>query len=350
MRKVVLFCVPPTCGGAERVSLTIAKLLDPLKFDVKVLIIGKAKGEIVNFVPENSEVYYIRTQNIWDFTTCKLILLFRRLRPNIVFCSLMYLNTRVILAAKLVGHIKIIIRNNIGFNRMRADDAFLIKKLYPKADAIILQTEEMKSELMENMKLNKDKVHVLFNPIDIESINRSLKNVDSPFDPMYVNYVFVGRIDRSKGLDILISAFSDLLKVNKRCRLYIVGKINASDPYYVSLMKLSSKLGLETKIVWIGFTTNPYRYIKYADCFVLPSRVEGLPNVLLDAMYLKTPVVATRSVPVVDRIVHSERGYVVDVDDSDALGKAMLKAVDIKIETDYRQEGVAKDFVELFES
>ena len=52
MKKRVLFCVPPNCGGAERVTLTIAKLLDREQYDVTIVIIGRTKGEIIKFVPD----------------------------------------------------------------------------------------------------------------------------------------------------------------------------------------------------------------------------------------------------------------------------------------------------------
>lgn len=348
MRKLVLFCIPPTCGGAERVSLTIAKLLDPLEFDVKVLIIGRSKGEILNFVPERFEVFYIRTRNIWDFTTCKLVRFFKKIHPIIVFSSLMYLNTRVIMAAKIVGGIKTIIRNNNGLQDLRFDNVFLIKKLYPKADELILQTDEMKDEIMNYVKLDEKRVHVIFNPVDVESIDGNLKDVSNPFDSNFVNYVFVGRIHYCKGIDVLLSAFAELIKENKRCRLYIVGKIDESNSYYLKLRGQIQDLQIEDNVIWTGFTTNPYQYIKFADCFVLPSRVEGLPNVLLDAMYLRTPVVATRSVPVIDRIVSAERGIVVDVDDPVELKTAMTKAINLKIDTRF-QESSVDELGKLFE-
>ena len=348
MKKTVLFCVPPNCGGAERVTLTIAKLLDLKKFDIKIVIIGSSKGEIVDFVPDSFDIIHIKTRNIWDFTTCKLVNLFKKIHPDVVFCSLMYLNTRVILAAKIVGNIKTIIRNNIGFYRMRFDNSLLMKLLYPKADEIILQTEEMRIEIMKYIKLECNKLHVIFNPIDVESIGRNLKDISTPFDSKYINYVFVGRIDHCKGLDILISSFAALLEEQPQCRLYIVGKIENSNSYYLQLKQQIEKLKIKDSVVWIGFTKNPYQYIKYADCFVLPSRVEGLPNVLLDAMYLKVPVVVTRSVPVIDRLVSTQRGLVVDVEDVLALKNAMSEAINLTIKDGYH-EGSKDELIKLFE-
>ena len=336
-RQVILFCIPPSCGGAERVTLTIAKLLDSTSFDIKIAIIGKTEGEIIDFIPKHMEVFHVRINNIWDFTTLRLVQLFKKTKPTFVFCSLMHLNTRVISAAKIVQNIKIIIRNNIGFYRMRADNAFLIKKLYPYADKIILQTEEMKKEMIDYLKIDKQKLHVIFNPIDTESINRSLFDCQSPLDKNYTNYIFVGRIDYSKGLDILIPAFAKLAEKKTDCRLYIIGKISKTNEYYKRLVNYISDLKLEDKVIWTDFTTNPYQYIKFADCLVLPSRVEGLPNVVLDAMYLKTPVVLTRSVPVIERLVPPSRGIIVDVEDADTLAQAMYNVLNIKVIEEYNQ-------------
>lgn len=53
----------------------------------------------------------------------------------------------------------------------------------------------------------------------------------------------------------------------------------------------------------VGFKNNPYVYMKHADCFVLSSRNEGLPNVMIEALYLGTPVAAYKCIPVIERIV-----------------------------------------------
>lgn len=324
MKKKLLFCLPPNVGGAERVTLTIAKLLDREKYDIKIVIVGKKIGDIKEFVPNYMGIIHIKTQNIWDFTTFRLINLFKKEKPKIVFCSLMYLNTRVILAAQIVGNIKILIRNNNSLTSLRFDDKWLVKRLYPKADAIILQTNEMKEELCQSTQIDDKKVHVIFNPVDVDTINEQLKTSKSPFNAEYVNYVFVGRINYVKGLDVLIPAFAEVVKRNANSRLYIVGKVIETDLYFQSLQKLVIDLHIEEHVIWTDFTKNPYQYIKYANCLVLPSRVEGLPNVILEAMYLQVPVVVTRSVPVIERIVKKEQGLIVNLENEKELSEAML--------------------------
>lgn len=79
----------------------------------------------------------------------------------------------------------------------------------------------------------------------------------------------------------------------------------------------------------------------------MASRNEGLPNVVLEAMYLRCPVIVTRSIPIIDRIVSPERGIVIDVDDEAGLYKAMSDILTYKITTRYQSDS-EKMFVELF--
>ena len=348
MKQIACFFIPPSCGGAERVTLTVAKLLPPLKFDVKVVIVGSQKGDIVQFIPSRFEILHIKIHNIWDFTVCRMLRLMKKVKPNVVFSSISYLNTRVILSAKLIGNINIIVRNDNSIAKLRKDELSLVRKLYPKADSVICQTDEMKKEMLAMTTVPESNLHVLTNPVDVDTITLKLKeNNTSPYDFNYINYVFVGRVHYNKGLDILFTTFKILLEQQPNSRLYIVGKFKQDDPYYQQLIVEASGYGIEKNIKWVGFTDNPYRYIKYASCLVLPSRLEGLPNVVLDAMYLQTPVVVTRCVPVIDRIVNSDQGIIVDVEDIDGLVSAMHKAVKMTISKPYLLDST-KEILKLF--
>ena len=322
--RYILFFLPPSCGGAERVTLTIAKALFKKGLKIKVAIVGRKKGEIVNFIPEGIDVIHIKILTIWDFTTLKIFKTLKRERPSVVFCSLMYLNPRVAVAAKIVGGVKIVIRNNNSIFTESRLNKFLIRKTYPFADYVIMQTDEMKDEFLKWNNNICNNIKVLFNPVDTDSIIEKT-SVPSPFKDNSYNYVFVGRIERVKGLDLLLESFADILKEKNDSFLYIVGKYDIKSEYYQDLKKQAYSLGIEDKIVWVGFSDNPYQYIKNANCLVLPSRREGLPNVVLEAMYLQTPVVATRSVPVVEKIVTKERGIIIDVDSRAQLTDALMK-------------------------
>ena len=349
MKQKVLFCVPPSCGGAERVTLTIAKQLDREKFDIKIVIIGKTTGDIKQFIPDYMNIIHVKVRNIWDFTTLRLAKIFKQESPNVVFCSLMYLNVRVILAAYLHGGIKIIVRNNNSLSHLRMHEALMVRKTYGLADSIILQTEEMKDDIQSKIKHIDNKLKVISNPIDIELIKRSVTCSKNPFSDELINYVYVGRIHYVKGIDILIHSFASVVKYNSKVRLYIVGKYSCTDKYYQSLLNLISTLNLEEYIIWIGFTNNPYQFISKANCIVLSSRTEGLPNVILDAMWLQIPVVVTKSVPVIERIVTEKYGYTVDVNDIKNFSEAMIKAIKMDKPPRYIPQS-NNEFIELFNS
>lgn len=348
MKQTACFFIPPSCGGAERVTLTIAKLLDPLLFDVKVVIVGSQMGDIVQFIPSRFEIIHLQIHNIWDFTVCRMLRLMKKVKPSVVFSSISYLNTRVILSAKLIGNINIIVRNDNSIAKLRKDELLLVRKLYPKANSVICQTDEMKKEMLAMTNVSEVNLHVLTNPVDVDTIALKLKeDYTNPYDSEYANYVFVGRVHYHKGLDVLLASFNKLLQQQPKSRLYIVGKYMLEDSYYQQLIGEVSKYNIEKNVNWIGFTSNPYRYIKYANCLVLPSRLEGLPNVVLDAMYLQTPVVVTRCVPVIDRIVNSEQGIIVDVEDVEGLASAMRNAIKKSISKPYLLDST-KEILKLF--
>lgn len=98
--------------------------------------------------------------------------------------------------------------------------------------------------------------------------------------------------------------------------------------FYKKVKNIVISEGISDYVHFIGFDPNPYRWIKYADCFILPSRFEGLPNALIEAMFIGKPCVATSCIPIIDRIiVNGYNGYTVGNEDSDSMAAAMEKAI-----------------------
>lgn len=349
-KRKALFITSPEVGGAERMTITIAKMLDLDRYDVEFSVVGKKRGDIVKFIPKCFPVRLVKIRNIYDFVIIKLLRCIRKVKPDVVFCSLLYLNGRVISAAKLYGKTKIVVRSSNGLGVIGKVTRMLCRITYPMADIVIAQQDEMREELLRNFNLDPQKILALNNPIDTEAIDKKATEPSPYNDGDSIRFVWVGRIARTKGQDVLIKSFAKVHKEKPDSRLFIIGKYDVRGEYYNSLLSLIRDNGLEKVVTFVGFDSNPYRWVKHASCFVMPSRVEGLPNALIEAMYLGVPVVATRCIPIVDRIVDDGyNGYVVNPDREDEMADAMLKALDLKNFTMTYKGSSEEDFRVLFE-
>lgn len=141
-----------------------------------------------------------------------------------------------------------------------------------------------------------------------------------------VVFLFVGVIDKRKGVDVLIPAFNRVLKANVNAKLYLVGPQNREDKEssFINLMKkLVSDLGIKDKIIFCNYSNNVVPYFQAADLFVLPSRNEGLANVILEAMSCGLPVIGTKISGTEDLINPNVEGLLVPPGDEASLGEAM---------------------------
>lgn len=147
-----------------------------------------------------------------------------------------------------------------------------------------------------------------------------------------------------------MKAFDMVHKNNCNTHLYLVGKYDWNVVFDKNVKKYVEENGLSDFVHFVGFDNNPYRWMKNANVYVMPSRLEGLPNSLIEAMYFGIPVVATRCIPVIDRIVRDGyNGYIVPSENVEAIATAMLKAPLLKnFEMTY-SSATKEDFVNLFQ-
>jgi glycosyltransferase involved in cell wall biosynthesis len=134
----------------------------------------------------------------------------------------------------------------------------------------------------------------------------------------------MGRLQREKAYDVLLRAFSSVLKTFPQAQLAILGE----GPLETQLKKQAVELGVDHAVSFAGFQKNPWPYVKHADLFVLASRFEGLPNALLEALALGVPVVATDCPGGVLEIRRSAREIVlVPPEDDAALAAGIVAAL-----------------------
>jgi glycosyltransferase involved in cell wall biosynthesis len=147
----------------------------------------------------------------------------------------------------------------------------------------------------------EDKIEVVYNGIDLEvykpsrefSLTRKEWNI--PEESLVISYV--GRLDREKGLEILIKGFALLTKSAPSIRLLIAGKtVLEGEEYKKSLEQLVSDLGIEKDVSFLGHVSNTTSLYQVSDVTVLASRwSEPFPRAIIESMACGTPVVASRT-------------------------------------------------------
>lgn len=226
---------------------------------------------------------------------------------------------------------------------------------YPNADVLVSVSNSLNNELLKNIKVKCANTKVLYNPVINSDLNKkSLDDVQHKWLKNNDNKVFlgVGQITEQKDFFLLINAFS-LLKENNSFKLIILG----DGPDTQKLSVHIKDLDLTDQVDLVGRVNNPYAYMRQADVFVLSSKWEGLPTVLIEALACGVPVVSTDCPHGPREILENGKwGDLVPVGDSDALAKAMLKAVNKPKGTSYERakefthEASIKQYVELIES
>ena len=329
MKKKVLIILQDGVGGAERVSVLYGKLMSKDLYDVRFCLVRRGfSTTIVDFIPDSYPIVYISNANplkmMWQ-----LVHVIKNEHPHVVFSSVMYLNTKILPFRYFFSSVKFVIRCENYLYTFNKRQRIFIRLSYHKADEIIAQTEEMKDELVNQLHINSQNVRVIHNPVDVDLIEQLIKEDKNPYPPYNKHIVAVGRFAYQKGYDLLIKAFCEITQIRDDIELYIVGDINhGGGGFYHDVMALVRSMGVEHLVHCVGYQKNPYTYIKYADCFVLSSRWEGLPNVLNESLYIGTPVAAFKCVPIVERMVEDGvNGFLAEKESVTSLAKAMQNAL-----------------------
>lgn len=347
-RKILIF-TPGGVGGAERMSVLIGKLLPKDRFEVKYVVIGRLHN-IYNILPEGYDVECIPVRNKFELSTLRIWWKIVRGKPDVVFTSQAAYNPRVIIAAKL-AYRKVVVRSSGMIGNYPIKKLWWVKTTYPWANKLIAQQKEMREEMVKLLKINPEKIVTIHNPIDCNDIDQ-LSAAPSPYpNNNSVTFVEAASVNYRKAQDVAINALFLVKKTIPNARLCFIGGYDRNSAYFQELKRLIQEHDLNNHVQFVGYDKNPFRWIKNADCFVFPSRAEGLPNALIEASYLGVPCVAARCLPIVDDIIKDgQNGYVVDVDDVEGLAQAMIKAYTLKDCKMIYKPGSAEDFSNLFEN
>lgn len=335
MKKKVIFFIPSNCGGAERQAIVISRCLDDETFDVSYHIFGP-KNQLQKFIPANRKLIFHYEPKFTHNLISNMRNVIKAEKPDVVYGAEMPVNWRLVIAA--IGcKCKIILRNDNYLYTQNFLQKFRLALTYPFANYIIAQTDEMRNGMIAGLHLRKSLVQTVSNAIDKQYIAKCILDKNPYNNDKHTRFVAVGRFNEIKGFDMLVRAFKIVKTQLPNAELYIVGDYKEDNPVYQDINKFVLDNGLNGSVYCTGFKDNPYVYMQNADCYVLSSRNEGLPNVMIEALYLGTPVAAFKCIPVIERIISEGRsGFLASKENIEELGEAMLKACKLgRIQTSY---------------
>jgi glycosyltransferase involved in cell wall biosynthesis len=271
----------------------------------------------------------------------------KREAPDVIFSAEDHLNALVLLIAILTGSKAKI----SGSCRVRPFDTYsnvpftkrwllkhLVRAVTWRADALTCVSEDMVHQYRE---IFRSPPHVrVYNIVDdLAARTKMAEPVDDPWlvSKQVPVLVAAGTLAPWKGFADLIRAVAELSRKGRAVRLLILGE----GPLRGELEGLVAALGLGDRIRLPGYTDNPLKYFARADAFVLSSHVEGLPNVLVEAMMCGCTPVSTDCPTGPREVLQGGRyGYLVPVHDPIGLAAGIERALDAPIAREELAEAV----------
>ena len=323
-------------GGVERMMNHLLRGFVDAGVSVDLLLL-KARGGHLQDIPSevNTIRLDVRTSILALPSLCRYL---REHRPDALLAAKDRAGRVALMARRLTGaRTRVVLRMGMhlsgslqGKTRIQKLARHLpVRWLYPWADAIVAVAPAVAEDLARIGQLPHSLFHVVPNPtIGPDLRERSQQGVqhrwlqgeqgDCP------TIVAAGRLRPQKDFATLLKAFR-LLQERRSARLIILGE----GPERPALQAQAQDLGMENDVDLPGFYENPYPIMRAASLFVLSSRFEGSPNVLVEAMALGTPVVATDCPSGPRTILAAGRhGPLVPVGNAEALATAMEQTLD----------------------
>ena len=318
----------PAVGGAERQALDLARALQKRGVSVRVLtraLDNLPVREMIDNVPIYRSIKVLPAPVLFGLTyflTAMKFIIVQRNSFDILHCHILqnYHSIAAMLAKLLLGKKVIIKVASTG----PLSDICMVKKsllgglflnIVKRADAIIALCAQAEKELVDS-GFPRDRIVRIPNGVDL-----SLFKPDAEVTRLPANLLFVGRLDYMKGVDILLKSIASLQTGGNKISCDIIG----DGPLKKALQQLACELGIADKVTFAGACTNVLPYLQKASCFVLPSRSEGMPNVILEAMACGLPIIATLVGGIPDIITDGRNGLLIPPDDVPALSLALAK-------------------------
>jgi glycosyltransferase involved in cell wall biosynthesis len=301
-KRLAIFLPGLYGGGAERITLNLAAGISRQGYAVD-LVLAQAEGPYLAELPDSVRLVELNARHRSGLRTMAsfpaLVRYLRHARPDALLSAL-HANIIALWARRVAGiPQRVVISEHNTFSHRqqelpkwyRLPMLRLLRRFYPWANGIVAVSEGVADDLAQVAGIPRDRIQVIYNPVVTPELQAKVKElIEHPwFEPGEPPVVLaVGSLTAQKDFSTLIQAFIRVLRA-RPARLMILGE-GEERPALEALVK---RLGLEQNVSFPGFVANPYAYMAQASLFVLSSRWEGLPTVLIEALFCGKPIIAT---------------------------------------------------------
>ena len=340
-RKIAFFGPQYGVGGAGRVCASVGKALARRGYDVDFLVDGtySAGGYLEDGLPVHGRVVPLTDARYSDFKyappgflgLCVALAKYLRTEERILVSSLTKFNVLAVWASVIPTFTEglILIEHNLVSRSLTGRSRllhYLVRTHYPFSDEVVAVSSDVREDLCENHGVGWSTCTTIRNPLDVEDlISKSTQRVEHDWFHDDIPVVLaVGRFVEPKQFSLLLEAF-ELLTRRREARLVLAG----DGPLMDDLRALAAELRIDDRVDFLGFVSNPYKYMKRAELLAISSKYEGFGVVVTEALACGTPVVSTDCPGGPSDILNDGAyGELVDVGDARGLADAMARTLD----------------------
>ena len=311
-------------AGAERCVFELARRLDRRRFDVRVAALrGGAMADELRKAGVETAVLGLLGK--WDvLKVFKLAGLLRQWRIDVLHTHLFHADLAGRLAGAIAGVPHVVHTVHVAEKRFRPWRFAWARLAAGWCDRIVAVSRDVAEHHARLSGLPLHRYEVIPNGVDVAAFARDpaarkrLRSEWAVSDDRVVA-AFVGRLDRQKGLDVLLLAMDALRMRTPDLRLVIAG----DGPRRREIESLVAKLRLGDRVRMLGFVRDVRAVLSAADLFVMPSRWEGFGLAAAEAMAAGLPVIAAGAAGLRELVVDGRTGILVEADDPEAVARSI---------------------------